>query len=136
MFSASRRGETVSRPIEGGATHARAIVELHMSSAEAPAPWTWPRWNLRTAGLLLLLFLGVVQIAGAYVLFVRGLRSVPAAEASLIGMLEPIANPLWVFLLLGERPRPAALVGGLLVLAAVAWRTLGTRGREPAIVAD
>jgi drug/metabolite transporter (DMT)-like permease len=72
----------------------------------------------------LLAYLGIVQIAGAYVLFLRGIQSVPATQASLIGMLEPIANPLWVVLLLGERPRPTAIAGGLVVLAAVAWRTV------------
>jgi DME family drug/metabolite transporter len=72
----------------------------------------------------LLAYLGIVQIAGAYVLFVRGIQSVPATQASLIGMLEPVANPVWVFLLLGERPRPTAIAGGLVVLGAVAWRTV------------
>jgi drug/metabolite transporter (DMT)-like permease len=60
----------------------------------------------------------------AYILFVRGLSVVPAAEASLIGMLEPTFNPLWAFLGLGERPSGWALVGGGIVLAAVAGRTL------------
>ncbi len=74
--------------------------------------------------LALLAGLGTLQLGGAYALFVRGLRHVPAAKASLIGMLEPVSNPLWVFLFLGERPSPWALAGGAIVLAAVAWRTL------------
>lgn len=76
----------------------------------------------RTIGGLALL--GVFQLAGAYALFVRGIRDVPATRASLIGMLEPIANPIWVFLILGERPSRYAIVGAAIVLAAVAWRTL------------
>jgi drug/metabolite transporter (DMT)-like permease len=40
-------------------------------------------------------------------------------------MLEPIANPVWVFLFVGERPGIFALAGGAVVLAAIAWRTLG-----------
>lgn len=77
----------------------------------------------KSAGVLV--FLGLFQIAGAYVLFVRGLRLVPATQASLFGMLEPIANPIWVFLFLGERPGVYAIAGGVIVLAAIAWRTLG-----------
>ncbi len=71
-----------------------------------------------------LLCLGIFQIAGAYILFVRGLKHVTATRASLIGMVEPVANPIWVFLVLGERPRLLSLVGGLVVLSAIAWRTL------------
>jgi drug/metabolite transporter (DMT)-like permease len=78
-----------------------------------------------------LLFLGVLQIAGAYILFVEGIKHVSATEASLIGMLEPVANPLWVFLLLGERPAPVAIAGGAIVLAAIAWRTVAA-GQAPA----
>lgn len=76
-----------------------------------------------------LLFLGVFQIALAYVLFVRGLKHVTATQASLTGMLEPVSNPIWVLLFLGERPSGYAIAGAGIVLAAIAWHTL--RG-EPA----
>lgn len=71
-----------------------------------------------------LLALGLFQIALAYVLFVRGLKHVTATQASLTGMLEPVANPIWVLLFLGERPSGFAIIGGLIVLAAIAWHTL------------
>ena len=73
---------------------------------------------------VILAFLGVFQIALAYVFFVKGLKYVPAARASLLGMVEPVMNPVWVFLMLGERPGPEAILGGLIVLGAVGWRTL------------
>jgi drug/metabolite transporter, DME family len=82
------------------------------------------------------LFLGVFQLAGAYALFVRGIRHVTATEASLVGMLEPIANPIWVFLFLGERPAVTAIIGGLVVLGAIAWRTLSGSPPEPVPPAD
>jgi drug/metabolite transporter (DMT)-like permease len=56
---------------------------------------------------------------------------VTATEASIVGTLEPIANPLWVLLFLGERPTVYAVIGGAIVLAAIAWRTLAA-GRTPA----
>ena len=77
----------------------------------------------------ILLFLGVVQIAVAYVLFVRGLKHVTATQASLTGMLEPVSNPIWVLLFLGEKPSAYAIGGAVVVLSAIAWHTL--RG-EPA----
>jgi drug/metabolite transporter, DME family len=78
---------------------------------------------LTPKSLGVLLFLGLFQIGLAYVLFVRGIKHVTATEASLTGMLEPVANPIWVFLFLGERPSAYALAGGLIVLAAIAWHT-------------
>ena len=75
---------------------------------------------------LVLTFLGVVQIGGAYAHIVAGLRHVTATQASLVGMLEPISNPIWVFLLLGERPGPFSILGGAIVLGAIAWRTVSS----------
>jgi drug/metabolite transporter (DMT)-like permease len=43
-------------------------------------------------------------------------------------MLEPVMNPLWVFLLLGEKPSPWAIVGALIVLGAIGWRTMQGEG--------
>ena len=77
-----------------------------------------------------LAFLGVFQIAIAYVLFVRGLAYVTATQASLTGMLEPVSNPIWVFLFLGEKPSAYAIAGALVVLSAIAWHTMSG---EPAL---
>lgn len=70
-----------------------------------------------------LAFLGVFQIGLAYAAFVKGLQYVTATEASLTGMLEPVANPIWVLLFLGERPSGFAIIGAAIVLAAIAWHT-------------
>ena len=77
-----------------------------------------------TLDIGLLVFLGVFQLGLAYTLFQRGLRETPAVEASLLILLEPVLNPVWTFLLAGERPGPWALVGGAIILLATAWRTL------------
>jgi len=90
-------------------------------------PFVWGGGVVDARSAAILLFLGVVQIAGAYVLFVHGLAHVGATEAALVGMLEPVANPVWVFLVLGERPSVFAALGGAIVLSAIAWRTLGER---------
>lgn len=71
-----------------------------------------------------LLFLGVFQIGFAYAAFVKGLRYVSATQASLTGMIEPVANPIWVALFLGEFPSIFAIIGGGIVLAAIGWHTL------------
>ena len=74
--------------------------------------------------LFVLALLGIFQIGFAYAAFVKGLQYVTATEASLIGMIEPVANPVWVLIFLGEQPSAFAIGGAVIVLIAVAWHTL------------
>ena len=78
--------------------------------------------SLGEGGLWRLVLLGTVQLGLPYVLYATAIKQVTALEATLIPLLEPVLNPLWVMLALGERPGPWAIVGGLLVLAAVLGR--------------
>jgi drug/metabolite transporter (DMT)-like permease len=87
--------------------------------------------ELTGRGAAVLLYLGVVQLGFAYWFFVKGVRHVPAGEASLVSMLEPVLNPLWVFLGYGERPGRWALIGGAVVIAAVIIRALAPNAPEP-----
>lgn len=66
-----------------------------------------------------LLVLGPVQLALGLFFFTRALRYLPAAQATLIANIEMVLNPLWVWLVHGERPSTLALAGGALVLGAV-----------------
>jgi drug/metabolite transporter (DMT)-like permease len=101
-----------------------SVIAGNLAAAALALPFAWGHLTLDTRGVALVLFLGIVQMGISYVLFVKGLRTVPAAEASLLGMLEPTFNPLWAFLGLGERPSARAILGGAIVLAAVAGRTV------------
>jgi len=69
-----------------------------------------------------LALMGAVQIALPYVLFSRGLRVVSSTEASLLTLVEPVFNPVWVLLALGERPGAATVAGGGLILLALGLR--------------
>lgn len=71
-----------------------------------------------------LVFLGVIQLGLSYVLYSEAIRHVTALEATLIPGLEPILNPIWVFLILAERPGKWALIGGFIVLISVTLRSL------------
>ena len=69
-------------------------------------------------------FLGIIQIGIAYVLFIWGVTGgTRPLDASIIGFIEPLLNPVWVFLFVGERPSQWALLGGLLIIATVATHT-------------
>jgi drug/metabolite transporter (DMT)-like permease len=77
---------------------------------------------LNGAQLAVLVLFGVVQMAIPYALFARGLRVVGAAEAGLISLVEPILNPVLVWLVLREQVAPATIVGGLFLLLGIAVR--------------
>jgi drug/metabolite transporter (DMT)-like permease len=72
----------------------------------------------------LLAFFGVGQFGAGFLLFMTGARLLPAAETALIGMLETVLGPLWVWLILSERPSSASLAGGALILAALVANTV------------
>jgi drug/metabolite transporter (DMT)-like permease len=69
-------------------------------------------------------FLGIFQIGLPSLLLNYGVKHVTAVQSLLTAVLEPLFNPLWVFLVLGERPGPRALAGGAIILAAVTARSL------------
>lgn len=70
-----------------------------------------------------ILILGVFQLGISYTLFSLAVRHVTALEAILIPVIEPILNPIWVFLATGEKPGALALLGGLIVVLAVTLRS-------------
>ena len=72
----------------------------------------------------LLILFGVGQLGIGLILFITAARSIPAAEASLISLLEVILAPIWVWLFLDEEPSRAALIGGAVVLLALTAHAL------------
>jgi drug/metabolite transporter (DMT)-like permease len=115
------------REAKGGSGDALPSTALgNLIAAALTLPWALKAAPqvLTAQGAGVLLYLGIVQLGLAYFLFVRGVRRVPAAEASLISMLEPVLNPVWVLIGFGERPGRWALAGGAIVIAAVVVRTL------------
>jgi drug/metabolite transporter (DMT)-like permease len=76
-------------------------------------------------------YLGVFQIALAYVMVTRALTSIPALEASLILLIEPVLNPVWAWIFQGERPGAWALVGGGVILGATTIRAVLDARRGP-----
>ena len=76
-----------------------------------------------------LLYLGVFQIGVAYLLFNAGMRHLSATAAVVTGTLEAVLNPVWVFIGIGERPSPWALLGGTIILGTICWYTLLPKAR-------
>jgi drug/metabolite transporter, DME family len=86
------------------------------------APGALPLPEVTAADVSVILYLGVIQIGLAYWLLTRGLRQVRAFEASLLLMLEPVMNPVWTWLLHGEKPSSWALAGGSVILGGTLLR--------------
>jgi len=101
-----------------------AVTWGNLACAAALLPFIAHDLALTPRSFFVLAFLGIFQIALAYFFFVKGLEHVTATQASLTGMLEPVSNPIWVFLFLGERPSLYAIAGAAVVLAAIAWHTV------------
>jgi drug/metabolite transporter (DMT)-like permease len=93
------------------------------------APWLL-RATFSPSNVGIILCLGVFQMGLASILYSIGIQYVPALEATLILTLEPILNPVWVFLAIGETPGPLALAGGVLVLGAVVARAIASARAE------
>lgn len=77
-----------------------------------------------TSSWIGLLLLGVFQLGISYILYAMAIKHVSALEAILIPVIEPLLNPVWVFLALGEFPGPWAFVGGFIVLTAIVGRSV------------
>ncbi len=71
-----------------------------------------------------LAYLGVFQVAGAYVFLTRGVGQLPALDAALLLLVEPALNPVWAWFAHGERPSALALAGGALILGSTAVKAL------------
>lgn len=74
---------------------------------------------------ILMLIMGVIQVAGGYGLFAMGIQTISAQKASLLALLEMILAPLWVALFIGTIPPMMVQIGLLVVLAGLLLETLG-----------
>ena len=81
--------------------------------------------SLTPLDILAVSFLGIVQIGISYILFIKGVSGgTRPLDASIIGFIEPLLNPVWVFLFIGESPSRWALLGGTIIISTVAIHTL------------
>jgi drug/metabolite transporter (DMT)-like permease len=82
----------------------------------------WGVLKISAPALAVLAVMAIFQLGIPYVLFIKGLRTVPTTDAALITLVEPILNPIWVWLFVGEVPRLSTIVGGVLIVLALLVR--------------
>jgi drug/metabolite transporter (DMT)-like permease len=108
---------------------APAMCAATLLTSIVAAPFAAPlAVTARDMGLLA--FFGAGQLGLGFALFSFGAPLIPVAEAALLNVLEPIFGPFWVWLVLGEAPSRGAILGGIVVLAALAVHIRVTAGRR------
>jgi DME family drug/metabolite transporter len=110
--------------------HIGSAMALGLFLVLAPAAWSgWADWPTARQLAVLAVF-GACQMAIPYWLFTRGLKTVGAHEAAIITLLEPLLNPVWAYLITPEKDTPNGpmYIGGALILTALVWRYIPTRG--------
>jgi drug/metabolite transporter (DMT)-like permease len=101
-------------PIAGAAACGNLIVFL------VCLPGALPLAAGRATDWLIVMYLGVFQLGLAYAFLSRAITQVPALEASLFLLVEPVLSPVWAWLAHGETPGPLAVIGGAVILTATA----------------
>ncbi len=108
------RGGSVATAAASGSLTACLVALVAAQPLAAGRPVDWA----------VVAFLGVCQLGVPYVFLVRAIPRLRALEVALFMLIEPVLNPVWAWLVHGERPGPAALVGGGLILGATVVRSL------------
>jgi drug/metabolite transporter, DME family len=124
----------------GGGSHGSpvaAVVSGNLTACLVALPMALPLGGHGAVDWAVVAYLGVFQIALAYVLVTSALRHIPALEASLILLIEPVLNPVWAWIFQGERPGAWALVGGAIILGATTLKGwLDARGQRDLVAAE
>lgn len=116
--------------MSGGAAKG-ALLTGNLMVALAATPVAMPLARGGPSDWAVLAWLGFVQVALSYRLLVRGVAKVPALEASLIAMFEPVLNPIWALLLLGETPSAWAVSGAVVIASVTVARALAGSRAAP-----
>jgi len=116
------------RPMIPGAAKG-ALISGNLFVAAVALPMAFPLPSASLADWGIIVYLGTAQVALAYRLLVHAVARVPAIEASLLALFEPVLNPVWAFLLLGEFPTRWAFAGAAIVASVTIARAVaGSRG--------
>jgi drug/metabolite transporter (DMT)-like permease len=121
----------VSRTDEGRHAGIATVVLGNWLAFVLALPAALPVQTVSPRDVLMLLYLGVFQIGLAYVCLTHAIERIPAFEASTLLLIEPVLNPVWTWVSLGERPSNLAVIGGVTILVSTMlhawWRATKVR---------
>ena len=107
----------------GSETPIAAVIAGCFLASAASGGFAFPIENVSLGDWLIVLYLGIFQIALAYLLVTQSICHVSALEASMLLLIEPVLSPVWAWMILDEIPGPLALAGGAVVIAATVLYT-------------
>ena len=108
----------VGKRVEHPESPATIVTAGNLIACVTCLPMTLPLSHAGVRDVAILLYLGIFQIGLAYAALTRSIRHVPGLEAATLLLIEPVFNPVWTWLIQGERPSAMALAGGALIIAA------------------
>lgn len=114
-----------------GASSLPVVSAGNLVAFAAALPFAIPLGEVGATDISVLLYLGIFQIGLAYFCMTRGVKHVPAFEASVLILLEPAMNPVWTYFIHGEAPGPLALLGGGIIMAGTIAHTLSATAGPP-----
>ncbi len=117
LFALFMRRQKTGSPVE-------SFMIAHIITFLVALPFIVRAGPPNVKGSVALLALGIFQMGLPSLLYSRGVRGVSAVSTAMVTMIEPLFNPLWVFLFVGELPSVRAFFGGLIILFCVLTRTI------------
>ena len=123
----------LGRDGDAGGRGIAAVILGNVIACVATLPFALPLGAHPIQAWGVILYLGVFQIAGAYVLVTTGIRTVPALEVSLLLLVETACNPIWSWWLVHEVPSGYAIAGGGLIIGATVLQALRPARAVPAL---
>jgi drug/metabolite transporter (DMT)-like permease len=108
-----------------------SMLLAHILNCALSVPFLFfyfPAFN--APALAAILYMGIIQIGCASLLFSYGIKRISAIQAMLTAMIEPVLNPLWVLVVTGEKPSVSAVTGGGIIVAAVVASSVISKNRE------
>ena len=108
---------------EGTPSDSMLLSHLLCAALTLPFIFFYPP-DFSPANFWIIMFMGVIQIGCASLLFSYGIKRVGAVQAMLTALIEPVLNPVWVLFIVGEKPSAATVAGGLIIISALVGSSL------------
>lgn len=97
---------------------AATVIAGNLIAFLVSLPMAVPVSHATATDAAVILYLGLFQVSLAYILLTRSLTEVPGLEAATLLLVEPVFNPIWSWVVHGERPSVSAIAGGVLIITA------------------